>query len=239
MSKIKICKDCGIGVSVKIILGLCNRCYQKQYREAHREKNKDYQKHWYAINRDRVRKRTGQYAKDNRDKVNAAQKKWHRANPKKASVYAKRWRTIHPEEKRADGERWREKNPAYFKSYREANRDRLLEQDRCYREANPDKVLEGSRRRRTRKISAEGSFTETEFQELLQKYDNQCLCCKQPFTEDNPPQRDHIVPLSKGGTDFIENVQCLCRLCNQRKHTAIIDYRPTEKSNGFEISGQR
>jgi len=35
--------------------------------------------------------------------------------------------------------------------------------------------------------------------------------------------RDHIYPKSKGGTDTVDNYQCLCMSCNMRKGADVID----------------
>jgi 5-methylcytosine-specific restriction endonuclease McrA len=48
-----------------------------------------------------------------------------------------------------------------------------------------------------------------------------CAYCRVPTVPGDSGPRgrtlDHIVPLSKGGKDEIENVCCVCRSCNARK----------------------
>jgi 5-methylcytosine-specific restriction endonuclease McrA len=77
-------------------------------------------------------------------------------------------------------------------------------------------------RRRARAQSNGGSHTAKEWRALCAQYNHRCLCCG----EAKQLTKDHIVPLEKGGTDDISNLQPLCLDCNLRKHTRIIDYRP-------------
>lgn len=70
-------------------------------------------------------------------------------------------------------------------------------------------------RRYAREKGATGQHTKVEWESLKITFDNRCAICgkKKPLT------KDHIVPLSQGGTDDIENIQPLCRNCNSTKHT--------------------
>jgi ATP-dependent helicase IRC3 len=50
-----------------------------------------------------------------------------------------------------------------------------------------------------------------------------CLCCGE--TNQRRLQIDHIVPRYNGGTNEVENLQTLCRLCNQIKGIDLINFR--------------
>lgn len=59
-----------------------------------------------------------------------------------------------------------------------------------------------------------GSHTLTEWNILKAQYNWTCPRCKQQ----KELTKDHIIPISKGGSDNIENIQPLCRNCNSQKH---------------------
>lgn len=88
---------------------------------------------------------------------------------------------------------------------------------------NSEKVSAINQRKRINKKNAEGSFTLDEWEKLKKKYDYTCPGCKEkePFII---LTTDHIFPLSKGGNDYIQNIQPLCIKCNSKKSTKTICY---------------
>lgn len=74
-------------------------------------------------------------------------------------------------------------------------------------------LLQQSRRRN----GTLGSHTLKEWNDLKQKFNFACVCCgeKEP---DIKLSRDHIIPIIKGGTNFITNIQPLCLPCNLSKN---------------------
>jgi len=74
-----------------------------------------------------------------------------------------------------------------------------------------------------RRRKLKGSFTLMEWKDLKKKYGNTCPACgiEEPEIK---LTADHIIPVSKGGVNTIDNIQPLCRECNMRKFTKMVSY---------------
>lgn len=70
--------------------------------------------------------------------------------------------------------------------------------------------------RKYQERGAEGKHTLAEWEALKKRCGYRCQRCKKKEPEVELT-RDHIVPISKGGTNYIGNIQPLCKSCNSKK----------------------
>lgn len=155
----------------------------------------------YGIDTKRRRKRRGYKYKPSpqtRQNLNAAARKKFKKDPE-----------------------FREKELERQREYRRKNRDKVNAKRRAKYKEDPSVVKAYVHKRQAAVDGAPGSFTADELRDLIEFYGGKCLACG--TTENLGP--DHIVPLSLGGTNWIWNVQPLCRSCNCSKHARFIDYR--------------
>lgn len=68
---------------------------------------------------------------------------------------------------------------------------------------------------RRRRHQIYGKFTRDEWVQVLKWCDYKCLWCNRSYVNLTV---DHILPISKGGSNFIDNIAPLCKSCNSRKH---------------------
>lgn len=86
------------------------------------------------------------------------------------------------------------------------------------------KYLSWIKNKRNRDLrTAVGSHTFGEWENLKAQYNWTCPCCKIREPKVVLTQ-DHIIPVSKGGSNNIENIQPLCRSCNSKKNNKILKY---------------
>lgn len=88
---------------------------------------------------------------------------------------------------------------------------------------HPERAVVYKNVRRGR-LGGGGSFTAKEWELLKLEYNNMCLCCKR-FEPEIKLTVDHVIPISKGGSTDIGNIQPLCGSCNSQKYTSTFDFR--------------
>lgn len=183
------------------------------------EQRREYFRSYVEKNADRVKKRRAEYFERNREEINAKLRAHYHATKE-----AKKPR------RKAYAERAKEHIAAYQKAYREENADRLKEYGKQKYAKNPAPYIERAKkwdkanplakriytnRRRARLRAAEGKHTAAELKALMVKQRGKCACCREPLKHGYDV--DHVVPLAKGGTNDILNIQLLCPPCNRSK----------------------
>lgn len=169
---------------------------------------------------------------------------WVAAHPDRRADHVKKYELANGEKIAKWREVNRDKMKANARRHYEKNRDVVIARARHADVANPDAAkarkrkyaatelgkgtaLAGVHRRLARLKGNGGSHTHAQWVALREWYGNSCLGCQQFFAP-NELTRDHVAPLSRGGTNDIGNIQPLCMPCNKAKGAALIDYRPDE-----------
>lgn len=126
--------------------------------------------------------------------------------------------------------KWREKNAeklrAHQKKYYETHKEDYLRRDREWRKNNPDKfrVLDANKKARRRGNLTTGYVPDGALEALMGAYG--AVCMAPGCLSTGPLELDHVVPLTKGGSHDLRNLQLLCRTCNASKgNRSTADYR--------------
>lgn len=154
-----------------------------------RAEKRAYMAAWRARNREHLRVSRAAYYAANAERENRQNAEW------RASNLERHLRT------RAE--------------YRASNGDAIAAYDKAYRAANYDKHLARNSKRRAKKFGNGGAHTPEQVQELLVRQRFRCAYCRTSIKK--RPIKDHILAISKGGTDDISNIQMTCYPCNAKK----------------------
>lgn len=196
----------------------------------------------YAQNPEKYRNQTKAWAETNKDKIVEARRKYYYENPErtlelraasnirnKESTLARdrAWYAANSEYKIAKVKEWYEKNIDHARSAAKvrskaryhANPELMSARAKVYRKKNPDGIAAQKRRYKASKLGAEGSHTGKDVQAIFEKQRGLCGNCKKKLFKSGAKKFhvDHVIPLSRGGGNGPDNLQCLCSSCNLRK----------------------
>lgn len=140
---------------------------------------------------------------------------WRERNREHVIEYCRARRAAFPEKFRA----YRKANPERVKAgkkrWNKANAEKVAEGLRRWRAENPDKVKAIGSRNRARRLGAEGHFTSEDTARIRSAQKDKCACCR--IKLNGSGHLDHIIPVSKGGSNWPANLQWLCQPCNNSK----------------------
>jgi 5-methylcytosine-specific restriction endonuclease McrA len=110
------------------------------------------------------------------------------------------------------------------------NREKQNDCVRKWKRNNPDKVRCDTRNRIAKRRHAPGKHCAEEIQNLLLSQDYLCAACSIFLSTYHV---DHIIPISRGGTNWVINLQILCPTCNMSKNNKTMDeWKPSLERKG-------
>lgn len=136
---------------------------------------------------------------------------------KRSENYKRRWKERYTSNLEFVA-RHRERSKEYYNEHSAERMSYIRE----YRRANPEKVSLWSRvssaNRRSRLLRAEGSLKGYDVFSAIQSQQGRCRYCGRSLYN-TIYEIDHVIPLSRGGSNLPDNLVVACRPCNRSKQS--------------------
>jgi 5-methylcytosine-specific restriction endonuclease McrA len=139
---------------------------------------------------------------------NHYQKEWRKRDPEKARQRNRRSYLRHRDKILSHHKERRKKHPYQ-------NKDVLTAATKRYMQTERGRAIMYALKanRRARKKNAKGRATVTQIQARWDYYGRLCYLCMKTAVAS-----DHVIPLSRGGSNWPSNLRPICKSCNSRKN---------------------
>lgn len=220
----------------------------------YQEKNKKRIKKYYEKNRERFNERMKKYYIKNKEKRLTANKDWFKKNPEKTKEITKRYRESLKGQTTA--KKYRVKNHNKIKKrkreYSKKNRVKIIKYKKQYYLNNPEKLIqlrqtgklwrqswEGKaniKKRRSIRRNARYQITPEKLLKAFNKTNGICPYCSCKITKSSF-SLDHRKPISKDGTNHMNNLIACCKSCNSRKgDSSLKNFKTRQNLNNLNAS---
>lgn len=218
------------------LAAVCKPCVA-QYAADNKEREAERKRAWHIANKERMNERSRAYHAANRERENQRRQANYKANIEREREYRRKWAIANSERVAKNLRAWREANRdsvlekqrVYGRKRYTANKRRENERVRAWAIANPLANRMRKHRRRALERNAEGTHTAEDVQRQYKAQRGKCYYCGTKVGDTY--HVDHVIPLSRGGTNWPENLVIACPQCNQSKN----DKLPHEWSQGGRL----
>lgn len=180
-----------------------------EYNKNNEEKLKVKSKAYYESNKEAIKTNVKIYAKSNQEAIKTKNKEYYKNNSEEISAKSKEYYTL--------------------------NSEKIKARVKIYHDANPEKIKAYARNRIARKHEA--AYETFILEDIHSRHGYDCHICEEPISYESsrvigkPGWRsglhlDHVVPLSRGGTNLIENVKPSHGFCNVAKNSKLMEELP-------------
>lgn len=163
-----------------------------------------HNREYYAANKERIKERCAA----NSVQISARNRKHYIANKSMLEARAKQWHAAN-----------KDAVVACARKYRAAHLDKVRQWHRAWHEAHPLKKREYRQSRRARIEGNGGAHTAEDIEALYEIQNKRCAGCSKLLRGNY--DIDHVMPVSRGGSNSADNLQLLCGHCNRSKHDAL------------------
>jgi 5-methylcytosine-specific restriction endonuclease McrA len=137
---------------------------------------------------------------------------YNSANKERINQVTRAYRAAH---KKRNSEYFRE----YYRRWRKANPELAIQKQRAYVNANREHIRSLDRRRKARKRNALGVHTADDIRAQHKAQRGKCYYCQEKVGDIYDV--DHVIPLSRGGSNGPENLVIACVSCNRSKNNKL------------------
>jgi hypothetical protein len=204
------------GLNSKCII--CHKEYMRSYNQKHYTENKEYynlkSKKWAEENHERTLKLQRDWYKENYPKIKEEE------NQRSREYFEK-----HPNYRKERYEATKTHHSELTKKWYEENKEKHKELTKRWRSENRELVNMYCRNYQHKKKGLPFDFSPDDWDACLDYFDNSCAYCGE---KSDRLEKEHFIPVSKGGAYTKDNIIPSCKSCNVSKHAHdFLDWYPS------------